>query len=364
MIIGASQTAPPVGKTGAPGDGSCAECHSGAANNPGAIVLNVESLGYVPNRKQTISVNIYRRNNPVLAGFQLTARLSTNGQAGSFEAGDNTLVQVKDGIQYVSHKGPHVPDDHTNEPHFKFSWTPPGPGAGEVTFYAMAVVGEANGTPEGNVYKSVVPYRMATNDMPPGYRWQSFTVPGAIETHPHAISSNGTITGSYWTGTLWGSFLRQPSGEIRKLNLPFVRDYSINAQGTITATADDIGTLVRDPDGRITYFSLPGARHLRLAGISDTGTLAGDYSAANFYDTLFTKSGNEVRTYSIRDSYNYAFGITSSGMPYSGKLGEKYAGAARNFSGQESGGNSMKEKPIVHQTQSRFWSCARSPKGD
>lgn len=39
-------------------------------------------------------------------------------------------------------------------------------------------------------------------------------------------------------------------------------------------------------------------------------------------------------------------------------------GAGRNFSGQATGRHSMKEKPNVHQAQSRFWSCARSPKGD
>lgn len=327
MMIGASQTAPPVGKTGAPGDGSCAECHTGAATNPGAIVINVETLGYTPNRKQTISVNIYRTNNPVLAGFQLTARLSTNGQAGFFEPGGNTLIQVKDGIQYVSHKGPHVPNDQTNEPHFKFSWTPPGPGAGEVTFYAMAVVGNANGTPEGNVYKSVIPYRMATNDMPPGYRWQTFSVPGTISTSPEAISSNGTVTGTYIAGIHMGGFLRYPSGEIRTFGIPGVgfRTSSINAQGAITGITSDSRAFVRDPDGRISFLMLPGTRYLRIAGISDNGTLFGQYTASNFDDTLFTKAGDEVRAYRLRDSYNEAFGITSSGMPYSGRLGDNYA---------------------------------------
>ncbi|MBL8220958.1 MAG: hypothetical protein JNL62_17125, partial [Bryobacterales bacterium] len=328
MMIGASQTAPPVGKTGAPGDGTCAECHTGAADNPGTIVIDFGTLGYTPNQKQTIGVNIYRSRSPVLAGFQLTARLSTNGQAGFFEAGENTIVQVKDGVQYVSHKGPHIPDDQGFYDHFTFTWTPPGPGAGDVSFYAMAVVGAANAVPEGNVYRTMVKYRVAVNDIPPGYRRQTFVVPGAQWTAPRAIASNGVIAGSYSIGNRYGGFLRYPTGEIQTFTGPgttLVTPTGVNARGAVVGRLNGVRAFVREQDGRMSDFTLPGAKSLDLTGISDGGILSGQYTADRVDDTLFTKAGETVREYSIRDSYNWSFGITSSGTPYSGRPAEKFA---------------------------------------
>lgn len=46
LVLGNSQTVPPPAKTGAPGDGTCAECHTGPSNNPGKVVLDFGPLAY------------------------------------------------------------------------------------------------------------------------------------------------------------------------------------------------------------------------------------------------------------------------------------------------------------------------------
>ena len=68
---------PPAGKTGAPGDGTCAECHIGTPNNPGSVLVDFGSLAYSSGKKQRIRVHIFANNTPVLTGFQLTARLAS-----------------------------------------------------------------------------------------------------------------------------------------------------------------------------------------------------------------------------------------------------------------------------------------------
>ena len=66
----------------------------------------------------------------------------------------------------------------------------------------------------------------------------------------------------------------------------------------------------------------------------------------------------------IMSAYYGMHGISSRETLHSDGAYLAMIGAARNFSGQRIGRNSMKERPNVHKTQTRFWSCGRSPKGD
>lgn len=259
----------------------------------------------------------------MLAGFQMTARLSTNGQAGFFEAGEGTIVQVKDGIQYISHKGPHVSNMHfhgeqRDAGNFTFTWTPPGPGAGDVTFYAAAVAGEANGLPEANVFTTVNKLRVAVNDLPAGYRWQPISVPPSSWIWSKAISGNGTVLGLI-TGS---GFLLDPNGTIEKFKTSWYTN-AINSSRCVVGHLDEERPrtgFVREPDGQTSLFTIPGADYLNVTGISDAGVIFGAYSRSQFLDTLFLRSGGALESYSIVDSYNEPFGMTSGGIAYSGQL--------------------------------------------
>src|SRR3974390_3390184 len=96
---------PPAGNTGAPGDSTCASCHSGISTTGTASVTFPSGTTYTPGVKQHLSVTVNDISHNAWS-FQLTARLASNpsgGQAGSFTATDaaNTIVVTNGAIQDV-----------------------------------------------------------------------------------------------------------------------------------------------------------------------------------------------------------------------------------------------------------------------
>lgn len=143
LLRGSSQNPPPVGKTGAPGDGTCAECHRGAADNPGRVLLTLAGFAYMPGVTQKVGVTILTERRASLTGFQVTARLASNErlQAGHFEAGVNSFVQMKDGSEYVSNSMSGSTQnilDTVNSAYYEFQWTPPANNEGGVKFFVSA----------------------------------------------------------------------------------------------------------------------------------------------------------------------------------------------------------------------------------
>ncbi|MCC6393904.1 MAG: hypothetical protein IT167_25120 [Bryobacterales bacterium] len=279
VLFGSIQNVPPA-KTGAPGDGKCSECHTGTPDNPGTVLLDFGKLTYTPGVGETIQVHIYTSRTPGLTGFQLTARLASNElqQAGHFEAAGVVNVQVKDGIEYVNHSAASSNDTYV------FTWTPPATNVGDIKFYVAAVAGEANGHPDANVYTAIYTLPAATRDLRPGYRWQTFDVPGAIGTSANGISSNGLITGTYRLSDNHSrGFLRNENGTITTFQIPGADDTlpnSVNSAGTIVGSYFINSTehnFIRTADGAITTFDIPGAVPT-LSQINDSGVITGYFT--------------------------------------------------------------------------------------
>jgi len=130
---------PPAAKTGAPGDGTCAECHSGASDNPGSVVLVFSSFNYTPGVQQNIRVLLSPAHVPGLAGFELTARLASNplAQAGHFDG----PVSVVNGIEYASNQFSDSYIFPILGVNFNVTWTPPAINSGDIIFYVSACCG-------------------------------------------------------------------------------------------------------------------------------------------------------------------------------------------------------------------------------
>ena len=76
---------PPDGKTGAPGDGFCAECHS-SSNPPLNGTINVEGFPANITPNETYRLTVINRNtvgDAVRGGFQLTILGPFNTKAGN-----------------------------------------------------------------------------------------------------------------------------------------------------------------------------------------------------------------------------------------------------------------------------------------
>ena len=131
-----STSGSPGGKTGAPGDGTCTDCHSGTVQNGAAMNtvtfadLSGQVTSYTPG--QTYAVNVTMASNSTKNGFEIVALTPSNTQAGTVAAVDaiNTKTVSSGGKTRITHKT--AGSAFTS---WSFSWTAPATNVGNVTFY-------------------------------------------------------------------------------------------------------------------------------------------------------------------------------------------------------------------------------------
>ncbi len=130
----------PVGRTGAPGEGSCANCHGGGSFS-GQVVFQLgedNAQAYVPG--ETYLITFTGDYDAPRYGFSMTVLDGDNQPAGDFTIinTDNTsFANPANGRQYVGHRNASA----NNE--WIFEWTAPDEDIGPVTFYH--VINAANG---------------------------------------------------------------------------------------------------------------------------------------------------------------------------------------------------------------------------
>ena len=136
----------------------------------------------------------------------------------------------------------------------------------------------------------------------------SFDVPGAIHTVPTAINPAGVVVGSYaGAGGGGHGFVWYPDGTIVSFDAPVASPMGpplpsdINPAGQIVGIFRDrdrvfqgIGGLyrgfVRNADGTIAVFDVPGAVETFASDINPAGQIVGFYSDAAFVNRGFVRS--------------------------------------------------------------------------
>lgn len=141
----------PVAKTGAPGEGNCTSCHSGAVQDGNAVtqlVLTDQNNNvvtqYTPGYTYTVSLN----SSPATKrGFQLSMRiLSNNTQAGTVTASTNTAVSTQGTKKFVNHKSSSV----GSAGGWSFTWVAPSTDVGDIRFYAAVNLTNNNNNDSGD----------------------------------------------------------------------------------------------------------------------------------------------------------------------------------------------------------------------
>lgn len=162
----------PAGKTGSPGDNSdCSSCHStnGTPVN-GAILItsNVPSGGYISGNTYQITVRAAHTTFNKF-GFQASPQTNSGALVGTLATTNNTETQLVGSGKYVTHKsagtaGSSIPMVG-NFKEWSFNWTAPSAGTGNVTFYAAAILANANNQNSGDslVKGTLVINESATN---------------------------------------------------------------------------------------------------------------------------------------------------------------------------------------------------------
>lgn len=134
---------PPTGRTGAPGEGNCTSCHSGATMSAVGLVTMTLDGGpdYIPG---TIYPITFTTPGGPKNGFQLTILDADNNQSGSFIAGPNTSVATSGDRQYVRHAASLGVETWT------FDWQAPMDESGVLTAYFSIAKANNNGNTSGD----------------------------------------------------------------------------------------------------------------------------------------------------------------------------------------------------------------------
>ena len=141
---------PPLGKTGAPGEGTCSGCHGGGPGGGSIGVKSSSGTTYHPGTKQHLTVTIADPNADTW-GYELTAVQTKKGivGAGKFKATDkNSDVRAANGKSY----GAQINDlsGKTGKVTYKIDWTPPKKNVGKITLYFAANAAGGAGESEYN----------------------------------------------------------------------------------------------------------------------------------------------------------------------------------------------------------------------
>jgi len=151
-VFAFSFSPPPDEKTGAPGEGTCADCHVGNALNVsgGSLIVTIPET-YEPNEVYTIIVDLSRAGQSKW-GFEMTALDANKVRAGSFAADGaaNTQLTETNSKQYIQHTTAGTATG-TNDAHsWEFEWTAPDADIGPITFYVAGNAANGDGSFTGD----------------------------------------------------------------------------------------------------------------------------------------------------------------------------------------------------------------------
>ncbi len=128
---------PPTGKTGAPNESNCTDCHSGNVQSAEGVVdftFNGLDSTYVPGQTYNLEIGV---SSGTKTGFEMTILNSSNQKAGDFIAGTNSGTTLAGGREYIRHSA------SSGITSWQFQWTAPSTEMGNLrVFYA---VNKANG---------------------------------------------------------------------------------------------------------------------------------------------------------------------------------------------------------------------------
>ena len=143
----------PTGKTGAPGETNCTDCHTGTvqSGDVNALVIT-DANGIVTDYEPGTTYNVAVTFTTAAArnGFEVVAlRNSNNSQAGTMIAGTgNQVVNGSAGKKYVTHT---TAGNALSA--WTFQWTAPATNVGQVKFYLATNQTNANGQSTGDVIR-------------------------------------------------------------------------------------------------------------------------------------------------------------------------------------------------------------------
>lgn len=146
---------PPLGNTAAPGEGTCASCHSTFVPNAGTgkVLLGGLPREYMPGQTYTLTVAVVDET-ASRWGFELTALDEQNQTIGKLGTVDNSITDIRTGTVNGASREYLVPTINGNftgltlAATWDFTWT--APSSGTATFYITGLAADRDATPNGD----------------------------------------------------------------------------------------------------------------------------------------------------------------------------------------------------------------------
>jgi hypothetical protein len=199
LLLMAYSDQPPAGYAGAPGEnGTCTGCHRVTAGTGNVQVKFPGALSYTPGVKQSLQV-VLTDAGKSRWGFEVTARLTGNTQAGTFTSTDsNTVISCADDnvrpntgcptsapTEFIETRSAGTQRGTPGPAVFNFDWTPPATSMGNVVFYVVGLAANNDGNTSGDTTYTT------TATLTPG----SSAPPVTLTTTPAALSFGYQIGG-------------------------------------------------------------------------------------------------------------------------------------------------------------------------
>ncbi len=320
-IVFTSSPQPPPGRTGAPGENTCAAsgCHS---SNPVTATSFISfdtaptgslANGYTPGTTYNLFVNVNQLPSNGASqkfGFQTTVLDGSNNQAGSFSLSNPNLTTLATSFnrEYVGHNIASTTNAWT------FRWTAPAVGTGDVTFYVIANVANGDGSTTGDrVYTQSFTFSEAAVN--PCNNFNAFTsTPGNATSFCTGQSLDITAGSSGGPGAptyLWSTGATSQT-------------LSVNAAGTYTVTVTEASCTatssitITSVAAGVADFSVNVNNNEVTINNNSTG-VDGNYTwdfgnGESFADNsaAFTYTYDSTGAYTIALSYNDVCGIAQS----------------------------------------------------
>ncbi|WP_343631069.1 choice-of-anchor V domain-containing protein [Fluviicola sp.] len=150
-----NQAGSPGGRTGAPGDGVCTQCHSGTVQSGSGFNNVTLSLGGNPvteyETSTTYQVQVSMATTNIKNGFEIVALNPNNTVAGTWTITDATHTKTitSGGKSRVTHKLA-----GTSLTSWTFNWTSPATNVGNVTFYLATNQTNNSSSDDGDVIRT------------------------------------------------------------------------------------------------------------------------------------------------------------------------------------------------------------------
>jgi hypothetical protein len=148
-IITAFSGGPPDGRTGAPGESTCAiGCHTGSSGGNGSLALNGVPVNYEIDSVYTMTVEL-QDPGQMRWGFELTATDGNSNGVGSFIITDALNTQLSDNSgnskDYVKHTSTGTQNGTPDGPvTWQFDWQAPSVDVGVISFYVAGNAANGN----------------------------------------------------------------------------------------------------------------------------------------------------------------------------------------------------------------------------